>query len=153
MKIEAFSTSDIDAVLKIESQSFRQPWGRISFLSELSCKEAIRLVAREYGDGLNNSVIAYMCGRFIVEEFYILKLAVSKKWRTCGIASQLLKEGLRRVAKKNTFSAVLDVRLSNQPAIGLYRKHGFQTVGIRPGYYSDTGEDALVMRHNLKEDL
>jgi ribosomal-protein-alanine N-acetyltransferase len=152
MKIEVFSPSDIDAVLKIESHSFRQPWGRISFLSELSCVEAIRLVARINREGLDTA-IAYMCGRFIGNEIYILKLAVSEKWRTCGIASQLLKEGLCRAVEKNMFSAVLDVRLSNRPAIGLYRKHGFQTVGIRPGYYSDTGEDALVMRKNLKEDL
>ena len=80
---------------------------------------------------------------------YILKLAVSEKWRGRGIASRLLEESLHRALERNAASAVLDVRLSNQQAISLYQKHGFLRVGTRPGYSLDTGEDALVMRKNL----
>ena len=109
-------------------------------------------MARKKGGGCNHSVTAYLCGRIVGDEIYILKLAVSEKWRGCGIGSKLLKESLRRALEKNTLSAVLDVRLSNHPAIELYKKHGFQAIGIRPGYYIDTGEDALMMRKNLKED-
>lgn len=153
MKIEDFTPSDLDAVLDIETRSFRQPWGPKSFLAELSCKESITLVMKSNEADCPDTVIGYMCGRLVEGEIYILKLAVSENWRGCGFGSQLLTESLRRAVEKKSFSAVLDVRLSNQRAIALYKKHGFQTVGMRPKYYLDTGEDALVMRKNLKEDI
>lgn len=153
MDIETFTRSDLDDVLGIETRSFRQPWSRKSFMDELSCKESITLVMRGHSDEPGRRVFGYMCGRLNREEMYILKLAVSENCRRYGIASRLLEESIRRAASKNTVSAVLDVRLSNRPAISLYRKHGFQTVGIRPKYYLDTGEDALVMRKQLKEDV
>lgn len=153
MKIEDFTPSDLDAVLDIETRSFRQPWGSTSFMTELTYTESIMLVMRGNETDRQQRVIGYLCGRLIGSEIYILKLAVSKNWRGCGIASQLLEEGLCRAAEKRTISAVLDVRFTNQPAISLYKKHGFQMVGRRPNYYLDTGEDALVMRKNLKEDI
>lgn len=153
MIIEDLTPSDIDAVLEIETRSFRQPWGPKSFEAELSCKESITLVMRANEADRQQTVIAYMCGRLVAAEIYILKLAVSENWRGCGIGSRLLEESLRRAKERNSVSAVLDVRLSNQPAISLYKKHGFQAVGRRPKYYLDTGEDALVMRKNLKEDV
>ena len=149
MVIENFTLADIDAVVDIETHSFRQPWGPKSFMAELSCKESISLVMRSGAADCPQTVIGYMCGRWIGSEMYILKLAVSEKWRGRGIASRLLEESLRRALERNAASAVLDVRLSNQQAISLYQKHGFLRVGTRPGYYLDTGEDALVMRKNL----
>lgn len=153
MKIEEFTPSDLDAVLDIETRSFRQPWGPRSFLAELSCKESITLVMKGNGADCRETVLGYMCGRLIEGELYILKLAVSENWRCCGIGSQLLTESLRLAGEKNSLSAVLDVRLSNKRAISMYKKHGFQMIGKRPKYYLDTGEDALVMRKNLKEDI
>ena len=153
MKIATFSESDIDPVLAIENHSFRQPWGLISFLKELSCKNAINLVVKDSEFHPWNTVIAYLCSRLIGDEMYILKVAVANKCRRRGIASRLLGESLQLARNKETVAAILDVRLSNRPAICLYKKNGFHTVGTRPNYYSDTGEDALVMRKNLKEDL
>ena len=153
MKIAGFSESDIDPVLEIENHSFRQPWRRISFLEELSCKNSLNLVVQGGESPPREEVIAYLCSRLIEKEMYILKIAVAGRWRRHGIASLLLKESFQAACEENTASAVLDVRLSNRPAICLYKKHGFQTAGIRPNYYSDTGEAALVMRKNLKEDL
>ena len=153
MEVEDFSPSDLEAVLEIETCSFRNPWGSKSFRNELSCKESLSLVMKGNEADHRQTVVGYMCGRLIDDEIYILKLAVLEDWRGCGVASRLLKEGLRRAAERNTVTAVLDVRLSNQPAIALYKKQGFQMIGVKPKYYSDTGEDALVMRKNLKEDL
>ena len=153
MKISVFSESDLDPVVEIENDSFRQPWQRMSFLEELSCKNALNLVVKGNKFLPLEKVVAYLCSRLIREEMYILKVAVAESWRRHGIASLLLEEGLQAAGKNATVSAILDVRLSNRPAICLYKKHGFQTVGIRPNYYLDTGEAALVMKKNLKEDL
>ena len=153
MKIAAFSERDIDPVLAIENHSFRQPWSRISFLNELHCKNALNLVVKDSECHPRDTVVAYLCSRLIGEEMYILKVAVANTCRRHGIASWLLGESLQLARNKKTVAAILDVRLSNRPAICLYKKNGFHTVGIRSNYYSDTGEDALVMRKNLKEYL
>ena len=84
---------------------------------------------------------------------YILKIAVTPKKQRQGIASWLLRKSFGLAAEKDTQLVFLDVRPSNVPAIKLYKKLGFQTVGIRPNYYSETKEDALVMRKRLKEEI
>ncbi len=150
--IVAFSKADIDPVVAIEQRAFRRPWGRISFLEELSCKQALNFVVRGRDTQDSEQVIAYLCAHLNSKEIYILKLAVDHKWRRKGIASQLLKKSLWQASRKSTTLAVLDVRRSNRPAIELYQKHGFHTVGVRPEYYSDTGEDALVMRKYLRRN-
>jgi ribosomal-protein-alanine N-acetyltransferase len=148
--IVAFSTADIDPVVAIEKRSFLRPWGRISFLEELSCKQALNYVARSGDNQHAAQAIAYLCARLNSQEIYILKLAVDLEWRRKGIASQLLEKSLWQASRKSATTAILDVRRSNRPAIELYQKHGFHPVGIRPEYYTDTGEGALVMRKHLR---
>jgi ribosomal-protein-alanine N-acetyltransferase len=153
MRIGRLTASDLDSVLEIEQQSFRQPWQRVSFLSELSRGDALYLKAAANDCESCEPVIGYICARCIETELYILKLAVSKDWHRFGIGSRLLKSSFQWAIERGLSDALLDVRSSNRAAIRLYEKHGFQTVGLRPKYYSDTGEDALVMRKHLKEDL
>jgi len=84
---------------------------------------------------------------------YILKIAVTPKRQRQGIATWLLRKSFLLASEKNARVAFIDVRPSNVPAIKLYKKLGFQTVGIRPNYYTETREDALVMRKRLKEEI
>jgi len=147
--IGIFSKGDLDAVVAIERQAFRHPWSRDSFLKEITCECALNLVVRGDDTQYPHGVVAYLCSRLIHREMYILKLAVAQNWRRKGVASMLLKESFSRALEKAALTAILDVRRSNFPAISFYHKHGFQVVGSRPAYYSDTGEDALVMRKKL----
>ena len=151
--ITAFSEGDLDAALTIEAESFEHPWSHLSFLEELSNRNALNLVAK--GEDIETAypIIAYVFSRIISRELYILKLAVAKGWRRHGVASQLLKESFWVASRKDMTTAILDVRQTNRPAIHLYKKHDFYPVEIRPKYYTDTREDALVMKKNLKEDL
>ena len=144
---------DIDAVVKIESGCFPTPWSISAFREELSYKNAFDWVAKDTSDRHRNSIIAYICSRLINHELYILKIAVIPKRQRQGIATWLLKNSFLLAAEKGARTVFLDVRPSNIPAIKLYKKLGFQTVGIRPNYYPETREDALVMRKSLKEEI
>ncbi|HDH96477.1 MAG TPA: ribosomal-protein-alanine N-acetyltransferase, partial [Proteobacteria bacterium] len=77
-------------------------------------------------------------------------IAVKDRWRRMGIGSALLKRLLTAARERGVRKAYLEVRVSNIEAIGLYEKHGFLVSGIRKAYYSDTGEDALVMKLEMK---
>jgi len=151
--IVGLTAPDIDAVVKIESGCFPTPWSISAFREELSCKNAFDWVAKDTSDRYRNSIIAYICSRLINHELYILKIAVIPKLQRQGIATWLLKNSFLLAAEKGARTVFLDVRPSNIPAIKLYKKLGFQTVGIRPNYYPETREDALVMRKSLKEEI
>ena len=141
--------SDIEAIFDIERMSFQNPWRRESFLTELSCAQAHHGVVKELGAGNKLDLLAYIFTRALVDELYILKIAVAAEHRQCGIASWLLEAFLSQPSTHAFSTALLDVRPSNVAAIRLYEQNGFATVGIRPNYYTDTGENALVMRKLL----
>ena len=151
--IVGLTAPDIDAVVKIESGCFPTPWSISAFREELSCKNAFDWVAKDTSDRYRNSIIAYICSRLIRNGMYILKIAVTPKRQRQGIATWLLRKSFLLASEKDTRVAFLDVRPSNEPAIKLYKKLGFQTIGIRPNYYIETREDALVMRKSLKEEI
>ncbi len=147
------TASDIDAVAKIERSCFPIPWKASAFVEELSFRDAFDWVVKETDENCGNSIIAYICSRLIRNGMYILKIAVTPKRQRQGIAAWLLRKSFLLASEKDTRVAFLDVRPSNEPAIKLYKKLGFQTIGIRPNYYIETREDALVMRKRLKEEI
>ena len=148
MQLMTASEDDIEAILVLERNSFAMPWSRLSFLEELSCKTAFNHVARSEN---GRSVIGYHFFRIIADEMHILKIATAPEWRCCGAASQILEKSFQQALEAGAVSAFLEVRPSNTPALALYKKLGFQIIGKRPGYYPETGEDALVLMKNLKE--
>ncbi|MGC8810901.1 MAG: ribosomal protein S18-alanine N-acetyltransferase, partial [bacterium] len=87
----------------------------------------------------------------VIPEVHILNIAVHPQNRQRGIGSSLLQHGLAYGWQKGGRYFTLEVRRSNYPAIGLYKKFQFQPWGIRRRYYTDTGEDALVMGLHLEE--
>ena len=147
------TSADLEAILEIEQNSFRWPWSRISFKSELQRQNAFNYVVKTNNDATHPQVVAYVILRLIVDELHILKIAVTPPWRGQGIATWLLNQCFKRGAKRGAKSIYLEVRTSNIPAVGLYQKLGFKVITKRPRYYTDTKEDALVMMKNLKEDV
>jgi len=81
----------------------------------------------------------------MVDEGHIITFAVHPEWRRQHIGERLLLAFLDLAADRGAHEATLEVRLSNLPARRLYEKFGFRPVGLRPRYYSDNGEDALIM--------
>lgn len=147
----AVTESDIDAILPIESHSFQRPWERRSFLSELGLSGAESLAVRHTDPGGHQHIVAYIFFRLVVDEMHILKIAVAPEWRCRGIASVLMKKSMELADTKGCNAAYLEMRPANTAAVTLYRKLGFCVVGKRTNYYSETGEDALVMCKKLRE--
>ena len=98
------------------------------------------LVAR-----VDDAIAAYGGMWLMVDEAHITTFAVDPAWRRQGIGERLLLAFLDIAIERDAHEATLEVRLSNLAARRLYEKYGFRPVGLRPNYYSDDREDALIM--------
>jgi ribosomal-protein-alanine N-acetyltransferase len=129
------------AVLRIEQQVYPRPWTAALFQSELALRETRAYVVARVG----HQVVGYGGLMMTLDDGHITTIAVDPAWQRLRIGTRLLvaltREGLARKATALT----LEVRLSNVGAQSLYRRFGFEAVGVRRGYYQDTGEDALIM--------
>lgn len=146
--IREMAEEDLEEVMAIERVSFPSPWSRELFKRELQLPLGKAFVAQEISPP---QVVGYFCCWLIIPEVHILNIAVHPQKRKRGIGSSLLQHGLAYGWQKGGRHFTLEVRPSNYPAIGLYQKFHFQPWGIRRRYYTDTGEDALVMGLHLKE--
>jgi len=139
--IEPMRLEDLDAVHTIERASFRSPWPPNAYRSELeSNRLASYLVARAEGE-----IIGFGGMWLMVDEAHITTFAIHPAWRRQRIGERLLLSFLDLALERGAREATLEVRLSNLPARRLYEKYGFRPVGLRPRYYSDDNEDALIM--------
>ncbi len=91
------------------------------------------------------TIVAFAVFWLLAEELHLLDLAVAPEYRRRGLGRRLLTEVLVRGYQKGAEFAWLEVRPSNMPALALYQSCGFQQVMVRKRYYSETGEDALVL--------
>ena len=128
-------------VLDIERRSYPTPWSERAFLSELTQNAYARYVVTLRGQ----RVVAYAGMWLILDEAHVTNIAVHPTERGHGLGDALLTELERRAEAGGCRRMTLEVRPSNAVAQALYVKHGFVARGRRPGYYSDTHEDAIVM--------
>jgi len=139
--IEAMRLEDLAIVQVIEQASFSSPWPPNAYRSELETNRlANYLVAR-----VDAEIVAYGGMWLMVDEAHITTFAVHPLWRRQRIGERLLMAFLDLAVIRRAHEATLEVRLSNLPARRLYEKYGFRPVGLRPRYYSDDHEDALIM--------
>ncbi len=132
---------DVDQVIEVEKNSFSTPWSKEAFNLEITKNILARYLVAE----LEDKIVGYGGLWLIVDEGHITNIAVDEGHRNKGIGSLLL-EGLIKICKEwNSKSMTLEVRESNEEAKNLYKKYGFKEYGIRPGYYADDNEDAIIM--------
>jgi ribosomal-protein-alanine N-acetyltransferase len=132
---------DLPTVQAIEQASFRTPWPPHAYQSEIETNRLAEYVVARVGD----RVVAYAGMWLMVDEAHITTFAVHPRWRRQRIGERLLLTLLDIARARRAREATLEVRLSNLPARRLYEKYGFRPVGLRPRYYSDDNEDALIM--------
>ncbi len=139
---------DLPEVQAIESASFTSPWPPHAYRSELEGNRmAHYLVAR-----IDEEVAGYGGMWLMVDEAHITTFAIHPAWRRQRIGERLLLAFLDLAVDRGAREATLEVRLSNLPARRLYEKYGFRPVGLRPRYYSDDNEDALIMTTEALDD-
>ena len=152
MKTRAMRVEDVDQVHAIERLSFPLPWSRESFIREICEIDNSHLLVvtadEEAPDTPGTSgagVMGYACWWEVVDECHITNFAVAPAHRRKGVADFLIERILGDARGKGLLRATLEVRLGNAAAIALYEKWGFTAAAMRPRYYPDNREDALVM--------
>lgn len=141
LNIRPMKLEDVDQIWEIEKLSFRTPWSRESFVEEMQNNQKARYVVAELGD----TIVGYGGMWFIVDEAHITNIAVHPDYRGQKIGEKIVEAMIEAANKEGIHSLTLEVRTTNKPAINLYKKQGFREAGIRKGYYTDTGDDALIM--------
>ena len=133
--------ADLDTVEAIERASYPTPWSRSMFAAELRKPSALAL-----GAYLESGELAgYAFVSRYVDAWHVMNVAVDPQHRRRGIATELLERLFEVTANDQRRGYTLEVRVSNADAIRLYERLGFQSRGIRRGYYTDNREDALIM--------
>ena len=140
MKIRRMRLSDLKDVTRIEGMSFPKPWSLNAFISQLSNEFSVCLVVED-----DDLLIGYLVATQYVGVWHLLDLAILDTYRRQSIASKLLNHFFNMTGRQLHRGYTLEVRKSNRGAIKMYESFGFICSGIRKGYYSDNGEDALIM--------
>jgi ribosomal-protein-alanine N-acetyltransferase len=140
---------DLERVVEIEKDGFRHPWSRDLLQRELAHAWSTILLATEEGEGGREAVVGFVVYWLVHDEVHVLNIATALEARRRGIGRALMREAAASGRRQGATLVTLEVRRSNLPAIALYRSLGYRQVGIRPNYYADEGEDAIVMVLNL----
>jgi ribosomal-protein-alanine N-acetyltransferase len=141
LRVEPMTLDDVPEVHRIEAASFPTPWPDYAFKQELQTNRLAHYLVARSGD----EAVGYAGLWLMVDEAHITTFAVLPEWRRRGVGARLMIELMRLSAELNARIVTLEVRLSNRGARALYGRFGFKPVGIRPRYYSDNNEDALIM--------
>ena len=145
--IQPLKPADLDSVMEIERLSFKSPWSRQVFAEELARSWAHVDVVRKSAPG---DIVAFCNYWLVADEVHLLNLATHPQERRCGHASRLLAHVLEYARRAACRLVTLEVRRSNEVAQRLYRRFAFRAVGIRPNYYVDDQEDAVIMSLDLR---
>ena len=139
--IRKAEAEDVLAIQEIEKQCFTVPWSYDSLYKDIvENKLAFYVVAEIAGQ-----ICGYVGIWKIFEEGHITNVAVAPEFRRKHIGRAMLETLISVTAEAGIEKYTLEVRAGNEPAIRLYEGLGFKSAGIRPGYYEDNGEDAVIM--------
>ncbi len=142
MLIRNMTAEDIPAVVEIEKECFSLPWSEKSFAESIAREDTIFLVCEE-----NTDIITGYIGMYLsFDEASITNVAVASQFRKKGCGEQLVIAAKEAAKAAGADSIFLEVRVSNEAAISLYKKQGFENLGIRKKFYEHPVEDAIIMK-------
>lgn len=144
MTILSMQERHLSALAVIERACFSTPWSEQALRDELG--RGLFLVAEQ-----DEEAVGYIGCQTVLDEGYITNVAVSPAYRRRGVARVLLDALLLKAREQNLAFVTLEVRQSNAAAIALYAGAAFAPVGVRPGFYQNPAEDAVLMTFFLKE--
>ena len=144
IEIKNMTEAHVRQIAEIEKLCFSDPWSEKSVASELDNRLSLWLIALD-GD----TVAGYVGSQSVLDEADMMNVAVHPDYRRRGIGRKLVQALSEALQKRGIRGLMLEVRQSNAPAIALYEKLGFQQVGLRPNYYRNPKENALILRKEL----
>jgi len=139
--VDRMTVDDLSAVHEIERESFTTPWPAHAYRQELEQNRLAHYLVARYGD----QIVGFAGTWLLVDEAHVTTFATRGAWRRQGVGERLLIALLDLAVARGAVEATLEVRPTNTPARNLYEKFGFKVAGIRPRYYTDNNEDALIM--------
>ena len=143
--IRAMIPADLPAVVAIEDVAFKSPWSPELLRRELSHEWSTIYLCEEELDEGEHRIVGFVIFWLVHDEVHILNVATHPDHRRRGVARAVIQAALDKGKSHRCTLATLEVRKSNEAALSLYRSFGFRPVGVRPNYYSDEREDAIVM--------
>ncbi|HEX9758750.1 MAG TPA: ribosomal protein S18-alanine N-acetyltransferase [Nitrospiria bacterium] len=146
LQVKPMKPEDLDQILDIEQRSYTEPWIREMFLDELFEKWFSHSVVLRLSP--SSDPLGYSCFWILESELHLLNLTIDPAWQGRGFGTRLLQWILAGGKKQKALNAFLEVRVSNQGAIRLYEKNGFQQLTQRKNYYSNPQEDALILKYS-----
>jgi [ribosomal protein S18]-alanine N-acetyltransferase len=138
--IRPMQFTDLEAVAAIEKRTFPMPWSLAVFSGQLARETALCFVCE-----VDGAIVAYLIADMFVDVWHLMNLAVDTPFRRRHIASDLMGAYFAVTERHGHRGHTLEVRVSNTTAIELYRSFGFVSTGVRPRYYTDDNEDAVIM--------
>ena len=144
MIIRKMNLGDVSAIAELEKICFSDPWSENSIASEVENPLSYWLVAE-----VDSIVAGYIGSQTVLDASDMMNLAVSPDYRRQGIGQALVNALVEHLQQSKVIALLLEVRVSNGPAIALYESLGFEQVGRRPKYYHNPREDALILRKEL----
>ena len=140
-KIHFFIKEDLDEIVKIENESHLTPWTKKNFIDSNNANNLFKVLRNE------NDIIGYYIALFAEDECQLLNITVRLELQKKGFGQLMLKNLFTDCRKKNIINVFLEVRKSNNAAIRLYEKNGFNEIGVRNNYYKNKEgkEDAILM--------
>ena len=147
--VRAMTPSDLPAVLEIERLSQPSPWTEQVFARELELDFSQIWIIE--APGLSTELAGYLVFWIIHDELHILNVVIHPQARRRGIARRLLEHLVARAYRQGITTLTLEVRASNEAAMGLYHALGFRQIGLRERYYPDNHEDAVVLARIIED--
>ena len=140
-KIYSFTKEDLDGVVKIENRCHLTPWTNKNFIDSYDAKNLFKVLKNE------TDIIGYYIALFALDECELLNITIKSELQKKGLGELMLRDLFNECRKANIVNIFLEVRKSNLLAIQLYKKNGFNEIGVRNNYYQnkDGKEDAILM--------
>lgn len=142
IRVRIAKSSDLDDIYELDVQTFAMPWSKEALSYDILENDNAFVIVAEY----EGEFAGYADIWTVLDEADLNSIAVRVDFRRKGIGDAIMLAMTEMLPANGVATINLEVRVSNMPAIKLYKKYGFNECGVRPGYYLDNGEDALIMK-------